>query len=335
MLVLLTTLVIGFSIFSAAILLLAYVFFIEDMPKTPLGILACSCLLAALTGLQFLHLEFLESGVELFSSKVYVFLLLVAPPAFFFFSKEVLQSQSKKSLLQLVHFLPVALSPLLPTNLIIPVALGIGAGYSIWIARVVYGLRKQVSRFKFELFFFSFFALLAVLILILGIFSPYMDSSVFYIAYANFTGISFILIVGALISFPELLGDIADAAQSAYAKSTLKGVDTGQKLRQLSRLMLDDKLFQNENLSLAMVAEAVDLTSHQLSELINSSFGHNFSRYIREQRVAEAKKLLANDRKSSVLAISLMTGFRSQSNFYTAFRELTGESPGDYRKKSL
>jgi AraC-like DNA-binding protein len=113
----------------------------------------------------------------------------------------------------------------------------------------------------------------------------------------------------------------------------LKNVDVEQKLRQLDSLMQDDRLFENENLNLAMLADALDISSHQLSELINSTFGHGFSRYLRERRVAEASKLIADDPTRSILAISLMSGFRSQSNFYAAFREITGQSPGAFRKK--
>ncbi len=59
----------------------------------------------------------------------------------------------------------------------------------------------------------------------------------------------------------------------------------------------------------------------------------SFSRYIREQRVAAAKALLLANGKQSVLSISLDTGFKSQSSFYAAFKELTGVSPGDFRKR--
>lgn len=97
--------------------------------------------------------------------------------------------------------------------------------------------------------------------------------------------------------------------------------------------MAEDKLYQNEDLNLAMLARSLELTPHQLSELINTRFGYGFSRYVREQRVAEAQRLLERDRSASVLSIGLTTGFRSQSNFYAAFREITGESPGAFRDR--
>jgi len=76
----------------------------------------------------------------------------------------------------------------------------------------------------------------------------------------------------------------------------------------------------------------MELTPHQLSELVNRQFGVNFSRYIREQRVNAAKAILESEPKSSVLSIGLEAGFGTQSNFYAAFKEITGMSPGAYRK---
>lgn len=326
-----TLLVIGFSVISAAILLVAYTCFLKEMQKTTLGLIACAALLFALSGLQLLHLRHLQTGVDLFGLPAYIVLLLATPPMFYFFSKELLLPDADRSIIQIVHFLPILLSFFLPAKVIAPVAFAVGAGYSIWFARFVFGMRQHVRRFKFEMFFFGFFAVLAVLVLVLAVLLPFVDSSVFYIAYANFTGIALILIVAALIIFPELLNDISDSAKLAYAMSTLNDVDIDLKLKRLDQLMNEEKIFQNEDLNLALLAEAIDLSGHQLSELVNTRFGVGFSRYIREQRVAEAIRLLRADRTSSVLSISLSTGFRSQSNFYSAFREITGESPGAYR----
>ena len=328
-----TALIIGFSLFTAAILLVAYLFFLPNMQKSIAGKIACTVLLVSLSGLQLHHLGYLlVPGPDLFSQPRYVVLLLITPPAFFFFSRELLLPEPQWSLWQLLHLVPVVAAFLLPADVVTPVAFTIGAGYSIWFARVVYGMRRQVSRFRFEMFFFAFFAVLAVLVLALFLLLPFIDDSVFFFAYANFTGLALLLIVAALIIFPELLEDITDAARAAYAQSTLGAIDVPAKLAALERLMQEDKIFQNENLNLSVLAKVLELKGHQLSELINSHFGVGFSRYVREQRIAEAQRLLREDRDASILSISLTTGFKSQSNFYAAFSEIVGMSPGAWRK---
>ncbi len=326
-------LVIGFSVFSAVLLAVAYLFFLKTLQKTASGMLACSLLLAALVGLQLFHLGYLVSETQnLFDLRLYVLLLLVAPPTFYFFSRELLLSEQGANVWQLVHLLPLVLGLFLPVTVLAPAAFIIGAGYTVWFARVVYGLRRHVGRFRFEMFFFSLFAALAILVLVLFSMVPYMEAGVFFVAYANFIGFSLFLIVSALLVFPEMLQDISDVAQMAYARSTLKGVDIDAKVGAIDQAMTADKIYQNENLNLKMLADIVVLSPHQLSELINSRFGTSFSRFVREQRIREAKRLLVEDPQASVLSISLATGFRSQSNFYAAFQEIAGVSPGQYRK---
>ncbi len=48
--------------------------------------------------------------------------------------------------------------------------------------------------------------------------------------------------------------------------------------------------------------------------------------------IRAAQTLLTTEPDSSILAISMEIGFKSQSNFYAAFKEITGLAPGDYRK---
>jgi len=328
----LTLLIIGFSVFAAAILLLAYLFFLENMQKTAAGKFACAALLLALSGLQLYHFGYLLFGIgDLFDHRPYVVLLLTTPPTFYFFSRELLLPDPGWSAWQLLHAVPVMLGFFLPFDVVVPVAFTIGAGYSIWFARIVYGMRRHVGRFRFEMFFFGLFAILAVLVLVLFILVPYLDTAIFYVAYANSTGVALVLIVAALIVFPEMLDDITDVARITYAKSTLNDIDVDAKVRELEQVMATDKLYQNEDLNLKMMAEAVGLSGHQLSELVNTHFNMRFSRYVRERRITEAKRLLREDRDASILSISMATGFRSQSNFYAAFRDIAGMSPGQYR----
>jgi AraC-like DNA-binding protein len=99
--------------------------------------------------------------------------------------------------------------------------------------------------------------------------------------------------------------------------------------------MTTRKLYANEDLSLSSLAAELGISTHQLSELVNSRLGLGFSRYVRERRVAAAKQLLVAAPSQSILSVSLDTGFRSQSAFYAAFKEITGQSPGDFREAAL
>jgi transcriptional regulator GlxA family with amidase domain len=109
-------------------------------------------------------------------------------------------------------------------------------------------------------------------------------------------------------------------------------VDVDASLAKLNQLMTGGKAYQNESLTLASLASAVGLSGHQLSELINTRLGVGFSKYVRECRVEAAKILLISAPGRSILSIGMDTGFRSQSAFYAAFKEVTGQSPGDYRR---
>jgi AraC-like DNA-binding protein len=91
-------------------------------------------------------------------------------------------------------------------------------------------------------------------------------------------------------------------------------------------------VYVDPELSLAGLAGRLGLSSHQLSELVNSRLGKGFSRYLRERRVDAAKAMLLAEPKASVLSVGLSVGFTSQSNFYEAFREIEGSTPGQYRK---
>ncbi len=329
-----TILNIGFSVFSATILLFAYLFFLDDMRKSLVSKPACVVLLGGLIMLQLQHFQYLHSGTDVLNTRVYVLFLLLLLSAFYFFSRAVLLPEAKLQIWQVLHLLPLALGWIVPLAAVPPLAFLIGTGYTLWFARLIYGLKKQSTRFKFEMFFFGLFALFALAALLLGLSIPYIDNQVFYIVYANSIGIAIYLVVAALIIFPELLSDIADITEHAYANSKLTGIDVEALVARLDSLIRDEGVYQNENLNLAMLAEMLDLSSHQLSELINTRFGYGFPRYVREQRITAAKRFLSDEPAASILSISLMTGFKSQSSFYAAFREITGESPGNYRKNA-
>ena len=325
----------GFSIVSSVVLLFAYLFFLRDMRKSVVSKLACAFVLLGLASLQCFHFSFFIDSIDVLLLRSYNFALMVLPSAFFFFARAVLFPDSQNKLSDVLHLMPLFLAFFLPLAVIPSIAFICGSAYTLWFARIIFKLRKQRGRFKFEMFFFGLFALMAVAALILGLLLPAMQADVFYFAYSNSIAVAMILIVAALLIFPELLSDISMLVELGYAQTKLSGISTEQKISALEQLMLNDKHYENEQLNLSIVAELLGLNSHQLSELINTEYGYGFPRYVREHRIRAAKSLLINESKSSVLAVSMATGFKSQSSFYAAFKDATGESPAAYRSNRL
>jgi len=297
---------------------------------------SCFALLLGLSFLQIKQLDFfLYQTTDVLQTHYFRFWLILVPISFYFFSRSILLPEEKLSPVMLLHLIPLLLNFLDTAEIAISISFAIGTGYCLWFANIIYGFKTQRKRLKFEIFFFGLFSVIAVLVLVLGFSAPYINIKYFYWIYTSSIGVCFALIVTALMIFPELLSDLSEVAKLSYASSTLTDVDKKGCLGKLEKLMVQEKMYQNDKLNLAMVAEATELSGHQLSELINVEFAVNFSRYIRGQRVEAAKDLLLKEPDSSVLAIGLEIGFKSQSNFYAAFKEITGMSPGAYRKNGI
>ncbi len=321
----------GFSIISIFVLLGIYLFSLPNMSKTLAGKFFCTITLLSIALVQVGHYLYFTQGSNLLESRFFCSLLVIIPPVFFCFGREVLFVDVRYTKYDLLHGMPILLSLFLQVQLLPSFAFLFGTVYTFWFTRAIYKLRHESRRFKFEIFFFGLFAAMALSALALGLLLPFIDDSIFHISYSNAIAIAILLIISSLLIFPELLSDILLIAELAYTKTKLHGIDHHQKKADLENLMIQEKLYENEDLSLSMVAKLLDLSSHQLSELINTQYNYSFPRFIREHRVKAAKSLLMSDKNASILSISMMTGFKSQSNFYTAFKESTGQSPGRYR----
>jgi AraC-like DNA-binding protein len=322
----------GFSAISAVLLCCAYAFGIEVQGKSAYSVISCGVLLAALAWIQFTHLRYFGGGAQPLDLFAYRLALFVVPSSFYFFGRWAIHPTQPFRPLALLHLLPVLLLFVLRLEIALPILLLFGAGYSVWLGYLVYGLRAQRQRFRFALFYFCVMSAFAVAVLVLGFSIPFIDDALFYYFYSNAIGLALAIMIVALLTRPNLLADLAEAARVRYGTSTLRDVDVEACLEKLNELMTASKAYQNENLSLSSLAEQLGISGHQLSELVNSRLGVGFSKYVRDCRVEAAKALLVAAPSQSILAISMDTGFRSQSAFYAAFKEATGQSPGDYRK---
>ncbi len=323
---------IGFSLFCVSLLIISNIIQ-RSAPQRFLSKLAGFNLIISLAIIQWLNLQFILGKAESIFTPLYIPLLYFIAPSFYFYSRQLLTVNYSSSWWQLLHAFPLTIGFVFPVNIAVPLVFLIGSGYLLWLSKAVYLLRHQRKRFKLELLALSGFFVIAIAVIILGFMWPLMNEYIFINSYSILISLAFFATVLTLLRFPSITEDVAEAAQATYAKSTLKKIDRAKTLTLISTLMEQEKLYTQDNLSLSLLAEQLQLSSHQLSELINTEFKQSFSKFIRQHRVEEAKKMLLDEPESSILSIGLSVGFSTQSNFYTAFRDISGIAPGQYRKQ--
>ena len=98
--------------------------------------------------------------------------------------------------------------------------------------------------------------------------------------------------------------------------------------------MSGKRLYLDPKLDLGGLAQAVETSPQNLSAALNNSLGKSFYEYLTSLRVEEARRLLEDSSQQhlSLEAVGGDSGFKSRSNFYSAFKEALGETPGEYRK---
>ena len=102
--------------------------------------------------------------------------------------------------------------------------------------------------------------------------------------------------------------------------------------------LMAEGVWREEGITVAALAARVGLPEHQLRALINGQLGHrNFTAFLNAWRIPAAKALLAEpaEAKKQVLQIALEVGFGSIAPFNRAFKEATGQTPTDFRRRAL
>ncbi|MEZ4792210.1 MAG: helix-turn-helix transcriptional regulator [Gelidibacter sp.] len=108
-------------------------------------------------------------------------------------------------------------------------------------------------------------------------------------------------------------------------------------LMEFKRMLVEDRLFLDSNLSLEAIADILEISKGHLSRTINSELGMGFNDYVNSFRVDEAKTYLLHPDFSNYTleAIGLEAGFNSKSTFYSTFKKITGLTPLQFKNSSV
>jgi AraC-like DNA-binding protein len=117
-----------------------------------------------------------------------------------------------------------------------------------------------------------------------------------------------------------------------YGKSKLSLGKAHDCLQRLITIMAGKKKYLDPELSLKSLSEILEVNTSYLSQIINEHLGKNFTDYVNQFRVEEAKKKLSDPKhkKSSLTDIAFQSGFNSIPSFNRVFKKLTGLNPSQF-----
>ncbi len=107
---------------------------------------------------------------------------------------------------------------------------------------------------------------------------------------------------------------------------------------ELNRLMQDERLYRMQNLRISTLALKLQIPEHRLRVLLNHHLGfRNFSAFVAQWRLAEAKEALNDPEQFSVpiSTIAIDSGFQSLAPFNRAFKNDTGMTPSEFRARAI
>jgi AraC-like DNA-binding protein len=117
-----------------------------------------------------------------------------------------------------------------------------------------------------------------------------------------------------------------------YARSGLTDKTATSLLNQLTDLMTREAAYRDPDLTLANLANRLDVHPNYLSQVINERLGLTFADYVGLLRVEAFKELAADPKNShlTLLALAYECGYNSKSTFNRQFKKLTGQLPSAY-----
>ena len=127
----------------------------------------------------------------------------------------------------------------------------------------------------------------------------------------------------------------SEGAVNKLETSLLSAEVRAQYRNQLNQLLTEQQLYLEPGLKLDDVAAAMNLPSHQLSEVINREFDQSFQNLINQYRIDHVKKAINQKHDLNILELAFEAGFGSKTAFNRAFKKSTDLSPSQWKAKQI
>jgi len=128
--------------------------------------------------------------------------------------------------------------------------------------------------------------------------------------------------------------DVSGQIRNADQHPLLPESEVKRIVLMVNRVMKQEKIFKEADLTLSDLATKVGIKRNQMSYILNNYFRENFYDYVNRHRIEEVKQILATTGNDDInfLNIGFAVGFNSKTTFNTSFKKITNMSPSEYRK---
>lgn len=144
-----------------------------------------------------------------------------------------------------------------------------------------------------------------------------------------------IYLVVFILLYRKKTNDLSSFSSQKYIDKKMDEQEVELMVGKLKRAMEEKMLYKDPNLKLNDLAKEINLSGHQLSQLLNDNLEKNFSLFVNEYRIEEACKMLSMNVPLTIDAIGDEVGFNAKSTFFAAFKKIKGLTPSAYQKQQI
>ncbi|WP_310555333.1 helix-turn-helix transcriptional regulator [Flavobacterium sp.] len=164
----------------------------------------------------------------------------------------------------------------------------------------------------------------------ISIYYPLRFSSSIVLYWIAYQGFFHYNLLSERIKLREVISNEIDASPPKSQK-----IDQDNDFIFIQNHILKDKKYLDSTYTIENLALETNISSRNVSQILQKNTNYNFTDYINQLRVEKAKKCLRSSNYShyTIVSIGLECGFHSKSTFYRAFTKFTNKTPTQYKQE--
>ena len=202
---------------------------------------------------------------------------------------------------------------------------------------------KQIRVKETNINFLIYITLIVTIALIAWLFG-YITLLLNYKTFLTFFGYNFTWVILSYLTFylgykaihnPQIFRIEPEIIK--YSNSNLSKNEFDEIKENLEKLIIEEKLFLDNSLSIISLSEKLKVPVKDLSRVINEHYKMNFFDFINQFKINEFLKIATKENLSNktILALAFEAGFKSKTTFYKSFKKMKNVSPTKYLKIRL